>query len=165
MKDSVVWFSQRLTPKLGAKKLQKYLNDFDYGNKDISAGLDDAWLVSPASTGPALKISAYEQLEFMKKLWLSKLPASERAMKLTRDITYLETSPKGFRLSGKTGSNSFDQDKKIQLGWFVSHVENGDVRYLTVTGIRDIQPSDGKSNGGPRAREITKKLLADHGLW
>jgi beta-lactamase class D len=54
-------------------------------------------------------------------------------MKITKDITYLETSPKGFRLSGKTGSNAYDSNAKIRIGWFVAHIDNGSKEYIAVT--------------------------------
>lgn len=174
MRDSVVWFSQRLTPQLGKVKLQKYLDSFLYGNRDLSAGLQWAWLMAP-SEAAALKISAYEQVEFMKKLWSNSLPVSDRAMALTREITYLESSPNGFQLNGKTGSNFYDKDKKVALGWFIAHLDNGFVRrvnsqkkhqdYIVVTTISDLEPSEEPGYGGLRAKTLTKKILADEGLW
>ncbi|HVK62496.1 MAG TPA: penicillin-binding transpeptidase domain-containing protein [Bdellovibrionales bacterium] len=164
MSQSIVWFSQRITPKLGQKKLQKYLNDFDYGNKDLSAGITQAWLQSPSDKS-ALKISAYEQTEFMKKLWTDSLPASKRAMKITRDITFLEASPKGYSLNGKTGSNFYDKERKVRLGWFISHLQKGDEEYIAVTTFSDIAPSNSTQYGGMRAKEITKEILGDLGLW
>lgn len=165
MSQSIVWYSQRITKQMGEKKFQKYLNDFEYGNKDIKGGLTQAWLVSPSSPGPALKISAYEQVDFMKKLWSNSLPASPNSMQKTRDITFLETSPNGFQLNGKTGSNFYDKEKKQRLGWFISHVQKGDQEYIAVTNFRDSHPGDGRSYGGMESKEITKKILADQGLW
>ncbi len=165
MKQSIVWFSQRLTPKLGGKRLQKYLNDFDYGNKDLTGGIQQAWLISPSDEGPALKISAYEQLEFMKKLWTNNLSASTQSMQKARDITYLETSPRGTKLSGKTGSNFYDKDHKIHLGWFISHIQNGTQEYITIANFSDLGPTEAAGYGGFRAKEITKKILADLDLW
>lgn len=165
MRDSVVWFSQRLTPRLGKARLQEYLNKFDYGNKDLSAGIQQAWLVSPEGDKAALKISAFEQVEFMKKLWSNSLPASKISMQWTRDITYLETSPQGFKLNGKTGSNFYDSSRKIHFGWFISHIQKDDKEYIAVTNLRDLIPTDEPGFGGPRAKAITKQILADNGLW
>lgn len=164
MKDSIVWFSQRLTPQIGEKKLKEYLHAFHYGNEDMSAGITQAWLVRPDAAGPSLKISAYEQAEFMKALWLGALPASKQAIAMTRDITYLETSSKGFRLSGKTGSNYYNSGKR-RLGWFIAHADNGEKEYIAVTNFSDLVDSMESSYGGVKAKEITKKILSDLGLW
>jgi beta-lactamase class D len=169
IRDSVVWFSQRLTPQLGKQKIEKYLQDFHYGNEDFSGGLIDAWLVSPGDKSPALKISAYEQVNFMKNLWTDQLPTSKRAMQITRDISFLELSPHGFNLSGKTGSNFYDhntdQDKRVGLGWFISHLEKGDQEYIAVANFSDLTPVDAKKYGGLRAKQIVKDILSDEGLW
>lgn len=167
MSDSVVWFSQRITPRLGKRKLEKYLEYFNYGNQDLRGGRDIAWLISP-SKEVALKISAYEQIDFLKKLWTDDLPATEAALKLTREITFLETSPQGRRLSGKTGSNFFDEEKTIHLGWFIAHlgpdVAKGD-EYLAVVVFKDLEPMSRGNYGGPRAKQMLKDFLAADGKW
>src|SRR5580765_6155607 len=38
MQNSVVWFSQRLTPQLGMKRVKAYLAKLDFGNQDTSGG-------------------------------------------------------------------------------------------------------------------------------
>jgi len=165
MSDSIVWFSQRLTKKMGLEKVQKYLDGFNYGNRDMKGGLTEAWLVRPSSPGPALEVTAYDQVEFMRRLWSDALPASRRAMKLARDLTFLEKSPKGLDLHGKTGSNFYDDARKIHLGWFISHLQNGEREYIAVANFRDAAPVEVKGYGGLRVREIVKKILADEGLW
>lgn len=165
MRDSIVWYSQRLTPKIGEKKLKKYLKPFNYGNQDLAGGLKQAWLVAPSEPTPALKISAYEQVEFMKNLWTDKLPASKRAMQLARDITYVGVSPKGTELHGKTGSNFYNGDTKMRLGWFISHAKLNDQEYIAVTQFSDVAPTAEESFGGLKAREITQNILSEMGLW
>ena len=109
MRNSVVWYSQRLTLLLGKTKVQSYLKGFNYGNQDISAGLTGFWLTaSKTDSDPgrgSLKISAFEQLDFLKRFWSGKLPVSPDAIEKTKKITFLETSPNGFTLHGKTGSD------------------------------------------------------------
>jgi beta-lactamase class D len=165
MANSVVWFSQELTPKIGHNKIQKYLLNFRYGNQDMSAGITQAWLNRPNDPKGSLAINAYEQVEFMKRLWRNELPVSKKSMELTRQITFLETSPNGYRLSGKTGSNFYDDSHKIQLGWFIAHVSKGEKEYIVATNFSDVQPFETTSFGGPRAKEITKALLNEFGLW
>lgn len=169
MRDSVVWFSQRITPQLGKEKIEKYLHSFHYGNEDFSGGITQAWLVNPSDKDPAIKISAYEQVEFMKNLWTDQLPVSKRATRITREITYLETSPKGFKLSGKSGSSFYDHNyqakERLGFGWFVSHLQNGDQEYITAANLSDLLPTDAKKYGGQRARQMTKDILSDRGIW
>jgi beta-lactamase class D len=165
LKDSIVWVSQRITPQLGEKKFKAYLEKFRYGNTDISGGITKAWLIPPDSATPALKISAYEQVEFLKALWTGTLPVSNDAMRLTRELIYLETSPKGFRLSGKTGSNFYGTEQKMRLGWFIAHIANGDQEYIAVTNISDKAPAGPPTYSGAKAKEITKQILTDLGLW
>ena len=164
MRDSVVWFSQRLTVKMGQKKLQAYLNDFDYGNRNLSAGLKTAWLTS-APSGSRLKISGYEQLEFMKKLWGDQLPASKRSQSLARELTRLEVSPKGWALHGKTGSGSIDKAKTLNLGWFIGHLGKGDQQYLIIASTQDVVAPLSKEPGGPKTKQAVKAKLEVLGLW
>jgi len=165
MKDSIVWFSQRLTPQIGEKKLKDYLQAFHYGNEDMSAGIAQAWLIQPDAKGPALKVSGYEQVDFLKALWTGTLPVSQRALQMTKDITYLETSPNGFRLNGKTGSSYYSNGGNKRLGWFIAHIDNGVKEYIVVTNFSDVIDNKESAYGGVKAKEITKKILIDQGLW
>lgn len=165
IQDSIVWYSQRITRELGLPKLQKYLDDFKYGNRDMTAGLETAWVVKPSSSGPALKISSYEQIEFLKKLWTDKLPVSKRAMKLTRQILVIEKSDKGSVLSGKTGSHYFDANNKQQFGWYTGHLDANGAEYLVVANFADDDVGEHDGYGGMRAKAASKQILADLGLW
>lgn len=165
MRDSVVWFSQALTPKLGKERLQKYLDAFNYGNRDLRGGLTLAWLNQPDGEAPALRISAYGQAEFMRRLWAGELPISARAREMTEKITRIETSPKGYELHEKTGSNFFTDNPKRRLGWFVAHLQKGDDEYVAVTSFYDLDTPAQEGFGGLHARTVTKALLAELGLW
>eukprot|EP00457_Paulinella_chromatophora_P011745 gb/GEZN01011904.1/.p1 GENE.gb/GEZN01011904.1/~~gb/GEZN01011904.1/.p1 ORF type:complete len:301 (+),score=23.30 gb/GEZN01011904.1/:31-933(+) len=170
MRETVVWFSQRLAVLLGENRVKSYLHQFHYGNENISGGFNRSWLIPPhanISCG-ALNITAYEQAEFMRKLWQDQLPVSKRAMDIARNITLLETSPKGFTLSGKTGSSFFDDDRTLRLGWFICHVQKGDREYIAITNFRDhvaVKTPDGFYYGGPEAKSIALHFLLDAGLW
>jgi beta-lactamase class D len=168
MRESVVWYSQELTPKIGAEKISSYLKKFQYGTQDFSGGLKDAWLThapfineKPHNT---LKISAYEQLDFMKKLWTNSLPASPRAMDLTKKITFLETSENGVILNGKTGSG-FVENSGRRLGWFVSHLQKGNEEYISVLSFTDKEEFHKSLFAGLQAKEITKEILAENQMW
>ena len=51
-----------LARRVGSQRMQKFLADIPYGNADISTGIDKFWL------GTSLKISADEQVEFLRRL-------------------------------------------------------------------------------------------------
>jgi len=164
LRDSVVWFSQRLTPQLGEVRIARYLHEFHYGNGDIGAGLLDAWLKGPDAQGRALKINAHEQVDFMRNLLQAKLPVKKFAIETTRKIIFLEKSQQGFLLSGKTGSN-WHADGKRRFGWFVGSLARGEQEYVVVANYSDREPPTDKRYGGAVARDYVKAYLARHGLW
>lgn len=66
MKNSCVWYSQVLAQKLGIARFKEYIEEMNYGNRDVSGdkgqdnGLTRSWLSS------SLKISPEEQVFFAK---------------------------------------------------------------------------------------------------
>lgn len=120
MKTSCVWFSRVLATQLGSENMQRYLALLEYGNQDISGGLTEAWLVS------SLKISPKEQVDFIQKALLGKLPILNNALQMTKNLLFLEQLPGGWNLFGKTGwtGSMKGEDGKIsEMGWFVGWVE------------------------------------------
>jgi len=162
MKLSVVWFSQRLTPKLGMARIKRYLAQFAYGNQDFSGGITKAWLQS------SLQISPDEQLRFWQRFWREQLPVSKHAFAMTKSITRLGRSPNGWILHGKTGSSAYVSDKGKLLrgsGWFVGHIARGGKEYVFVTHYVDRGPPKDTRPPGWIARDISMKALAQLGLY
>jgi beta-lactamase class D len=165
MQNSVVWFSQRLTPMLGMDRVKAYLAGFDYGNEDMSGGLTIAWLSS------SLLISPDEQLTFWKRFWREDLPVSKHAFAVTKKITFVDKSASGWTLHGKTGSGGVDGsgpngDASLwTIGWFVGHVSRGDREYLFVTSFTDPLGSSDSRPAGVVARDLTKQILKAMGLY
>jgi len=152
MRDSVVWFSQRLTPRLGPEKVKSYLQRFDYGNRDTSGGLTKFWLES------SLAISPDEQLLFWQRFWREELPVSKHAYEMTKAITYAETSPAGWVLHGKTGSGE-------TMGWYTGHVAKGDRQYVFVSRYTERGPAKDDRPPGWIARDLAKRILGELGLF
>jgi beta-lactamase class D len=151
MQNSVVWFSQRLTPRLGMKKVKRYLTSFGFGNGDMSGGLTKAWLES------SLLISADEQLGFWKRFWREELPVSKHAFAMTKKITLGDSSPAGFTLHGKTGSGT-------GLGWYAGHLASGGREYVFVATYTDRGAATDDRPPGWIARDLAKSILAELGL-
>ncbi len=152
LKNSVVWVSQTLTPQLGLEKIKLYLKKFHYGNQDFSGdpdqnnGLTYAWLNS------SLKISADEQLTFMKALVTNELPVSQQSMTETKTNLFLETLPDDSRLYGKTGTGG-------ALHWFIGFLQKENKNYVIILNFSDSQPSQPTENPGENTRKIAKSLL------
>jgi len=69
-KYSAVWFYQQLARKIGEEKMKYYIKLNHYGSEDISGSIDKFWLDG------GLKISADEQIEFLKKIYRNEVKFS-----------------------------------------------------------------------------------------
>lgn len=169
MRDSVVWMSQAMTPKIGGAKIQEYLKNFEYGNQDMAAGLKYSWLTpAPFIHEPmqnSLKISGYEQVDFLKKLWRGELLASKTSQEQTKKIMTHDLSPRGNSLIGKTGSGFHDENFQLRLAWFVGYFQTEKTEYVVVVNFSDKQKQPSGTFGGREAKEMALKFLSDKGYW
>ena len=162
MQESVVWYSQQVTSRLGMERFQGYVDAFDYGNRDLSGekgdgdGLTNAWLSS------SLAISPVEQVAFLQKLVAGEMPVSAEAVENTAAITDYGVRPGGWHVHGKTGSG-LPRDENGSLmwgkpfGWFVGWAER-DGR--TVVFARLVQETEQPERpAGPKTRDA---LFADY---
>ena len=123
LKNSVVWYSQALTTKLGMARFQAYVDAFDYGNRDLSGdpgrdnGLTRAWL------GSSLKTSPEAQVAFLRKVWQRQLPVSAGAYEKLFATAQWFAGSDGWRVQAKTGSAFPSEMNGRQLGWFVGWME------------------------------------------
>ena len=161
-KVSVVWYSQKLTTLLGKSAFQKYVDQFGYGNRDLSGdpgkdnGLTESWLIS------SLQISPEEQVAFLQRLLKQKLEVSERAYELTEKIIPQFPAEDGWTVTGKTGSGFQRKedgtlDRKKHVGWFVGWATKGDRRVVFAELLLDETPHN--DYGGPRCREALIQAL------
>ena len=86
-KYSVLWYYQELAQSVGRQRMKKLVSALDYGNENISGEIDSFWL------GGGLKISADEQVEFLKRLYAGRLPVSKRSIEIVKDIMVFEQTP------------------------------------------------------------------------
>jgi beta-lactamase class D len=117
MRNSVYWYYQEIARGVGAERMQRYLDQFDYGNRDMNGGVDRFWLHGD------LRISPDEQVRFLQRMHRRELGASERATRILQDILVLEDSGE-YRLSGKTGTA--DVTPTREMAWLVGYVERGE---------------------------------------
>jgi len=117
MSESVVWYSQQITPALGKERFAAYTARFGYGNADVSGdathdGLTASWL------GSSLRISPLGQLAFLGKLVNRQLGVSAHAYAMTAQLTQFAQAPEGWRINGKTGMGA-------GIGWYVGWASRG----------------------------------------
>jgi len=151
MKYSVVWYYQEVARRIGRERMQEYVDLIGYGNQDITGEIDSFWLEG------GLRISAEEQVEFLRRLYEGELPFSGRSMSVVREMIVLEEG-EGYRLSGKTGWTSRVEP---QVGWFVGYLEVGDSAYIFATNVEREESSESL---GWVSREITEEVLRGMGL-
>jgi beta-lactamase class D len=150
MQNSVVWYYQELARRVGKEKMQQNLDGVGYGNQELSGKIDEFWLDG------SLKISADQQIIFLKRLYQNDLPFSQRSMQIVRQIILLEKTDT-YQLSGKIGSGQMGDSN---IGWFVGYLEKKDDVYFFATNIACAS----KDAQGLKAKEISLKLLSDLGL-
>lgn len=123
---SVFWYYQELARRVGRARMRRWLKRLDYGNRTMGDEVDRFWVDG------SLKISADEQVEFLKAFHSGRLPVSPRASRIVKDILLLEETPR-YRLSGKTGGGSIREG--VLIGWFVGYVETERNLWIFATNI------------------------------
>jgi beta-lactamase class D len=152
IKYSVVWYYQELARRVGKEKIQKYVKAVGYGNEDISGNLDSFWLDG------SLRISADQQVEFLKRLYAGDLPFSKRSIDIVKGLIVQEKTDT-YTLSGKTGSVV---RVSVYQGWFVGYLETKGNVYFFATNMESTDP-DGLANGVV-AMQISRDILKGMGL-
>jgi beta-lactamase class D len=145
MRNSVVWVYQQIARAIGEKGERRYLRNIDYGNADPSGGVDRFWLDGK------LKISAYEQLAFLQRLYRNELPFRVEHQRLVKDIMLVEAG-RDWILRAKTG---WQARVEPQVGWWVGWVERPDGPVFFALNID--MPNRG--DDAPKREAITRAIL------
>ncbi len=152
LSNSVVWYYQELARRINPQRMQQYVEQFGYGNRDISGAIDQFWLKGK------LKISALEQIAFLQRFYFQQLGVAKLSTDIVKQAIVLEKSPT-WTLSGKTGMVGFGDATDVKLGWLVGYVETGNNTYIYAMNM-DIT----KTLGAQLRLELTKSVLKELGL-
>ncbi|HLG82922.1 MAG TPA: class D beta-lactamase [Bradyrhizobium sp.] len=109
---------QEIARRIGQERMQKYVDLFEYGNRNIGGGIDTFWVSG------ALRIDPVQQVDFVDRLRRGVLPVSKRSQELTRDILPV-TQVGDAIIRAKTGLTDREHGS---LGWLVGWVEKGSAR-------------------------------------
>jgi beta-lactamase class D len=106
---SCVWCYQKLAKEIQNKKYLSYLKKLHYGNEKTGLDVSTFWLEGD------LKISAVEQIEFLKKFYKNDLPFKQKNIDITKKILTVETI-NNYTMKAKSGWSG-------KIGWYVGYVE------------------------------------------
>ena len=128
---SAVWQFQEIAGQITGTRMRVYVSQFGYGNRDIGGNEDSFWLDGK------LRISALQQIEFLERFYIGKLPVHPRNVEIVKDIMFLEKINNA-TLRGKTGWIPAGDNK---IGWLVGWVERGEETYIFAL---NLDPHDEK---------------------
>jgi beta-lactamase class D len=152
MKNSVVWYYQEVARRIGESRYRDYLARFDYGNRDISGGIDRFWLDG------GLRITPKAQVSFLARLMRGDFRIRKRHIEILRRILLTATEG-GVTLRAKTGLARQDGHR---IGWLVGFVERDTITHVFACLV--LGPAEGDWRAGPvfRARRDVPLRLLKH---
>ncbi|MBX2905437.1 MAG: class D beta-lactamase [Taibaiella sp.] len=167
-KGSCVWYYQEIARRIGAQRMQHFLDTIQYGNHNMGGSTDMFWL------NDSLQISADEQVGFVKRLYFAELPVSERSQRIVKDLMLQETTP-GYKLYYKTGTGKSGDKYVYWVVGFIERVEHikemkGSMNKIDERNYPyffaqnfDIPVSDTAGNWFGTRIEVLKDILKEYG--
>jgi beta-lactamase class D len=123
LQASAVWLYQDFAREIGELRMLHWLHRFGYGNASIEGGMDRFWLDG------GLRISAFEQVDFLRRFHEGQLPISGAHRDAVRELLVIDEG-RSWTLSGKTGWAGFGEAGP-GVGWLVGYVAHeGGVHYF-----------------------------------
>ncbi len=129
---SCVWFYQELAKRIGDRKYVSWLSKLGYGNGMTGPDVTTFWLDGQ------LKISAKEQIDFLKRLYEERLPFRKESLRLLKRLMIVEENPR-YTVRAKTG---WAMRIDPQQGWYVGYVETGGNVWFFATNIEIRKKGD-----------------------
>lgn len=143
--NSTNWYFQQLDSELGKAKLKEKFQSIHYGNMNLLGGIDNYWLES------SLKISPFEQVELLKKLFKGELQFSAEDTAFVKQSIRLQEQPE-YSLYGKTGTGN---SVSASTGWFIGSLETTKGDYYFACHLQ------GEGATGSAAAQKTLAILRD----
>lgn len=148
LRNSVVWYFQRIAERLGPERERAYLQKLSFGNMDGSSGLTTFWL------GGSLQITPEEQQAFWVRLYENRLPVAPAAVAAVKRMLIqpsgvvvnaageqrlAEPWPPSVVVSAKTGSATDRSGRGVR--WLNGHIESHGRSFVFVScviGSKDL---------------------------
>ena len=150
-KRSALPYYQEVARRIGKDTMQFWLDSLKYGNKKIVSPVDVFWLNN------TLKITADEEMGFVKKLYFNQLPFQKRTQEIVKKVMVQEANA-NYQLAYKTGTGTLENGRT--LCWIVGWVEENRHPYFFVMNM------DGKpeSNIMSFRLDLLKSILKQQGF-
>jgi len=162
MRYSVVWYYQEVARRIGQERMTLWVHKLQYGNESTAGGIDRFWLDADVgdkgAAGGGLRISALQQVDFLRRLRTGALPVRPENAGLVMRILpakWVGTSV----VRGKTG---LGRAGGKSIGWLVGYAERGDRVWVYATHVESS--ADDMERLMPLRRELTHALLARYGV-
>ncbi len=124
-RNSAVWYYEEITKQLGLGKEKEFLEKLNYGNQKVNGNFP-FWLKGD------LRISANQQVDFLKKLYTNDLPFNEEYLSTVKDLMILEQDST-YTLRGKTG---WARPENREVGWLVGYLETDEDVFVYAVNVR-----------------------------
>ena len=146
-------YYQELARRAGIERMKEMLSKLNFGKMDARAdNVDSFWIRGDS------KVTAFEQIDFLKRLYQSKLLFSKRSMDIVKNLIILDQKP-AYILRGKTG---WSQANNYNVGWLVGWLEQDGNTYFFALGAEATMPTPEGFSAG--RRKITEAILKEMGL-
>jgi beta-lactamase class D len=147
---SCIWFYQHLAGRMGSEVYTEYLKKTGYGNAQAGPDVRSFWLEGD------LRISAMEQLDFLKGFHARRYPFNRASYDLVERLMLVDQSEMSM-IRAKTG---WVQKGKPEIGWYVGYVETPENVWFFAMNMDILEPEESRFR-----QIITMEALKSKGIW
>lgn len=145
---------QELARRIGLGQMASFVAKAGYGNQQIGDVVDMFWLQGP------LQISAYEQIDFLKRLHARDLPFARDNLEATIDILEVDRGD-NWVLRAKTG---WAINTKPAIGWYVGWLEFQNDTYVFALNIDMLDSKIHRKSRTAIAKQALQRITGEQ-LW
>lgn len=117
---------QEIAREIGDKRMNEYVDKLNFGHMDIHPdNTDNFWLQGDS------KISQFEEIDFLIRLYQSQLPISQRTEQIFKQM-FIVKQTDDYTIRAKSGLAVRD---KSYNGWYVGYLETNNNIYFFATNI------------------------------
>lgn len=142
---------KELARRIGLKQMASFVEKAGYGNRKIGDVVDLFWLQGP------LQISAYQQVEFLKRLHARNLPFAPDNLEATIDILEVDRGD-NWIMRAKTG---WAINTKPAIGWYVGWLEHEADTYIFALNIDMLEVKKHRRSRSIIVRQALQRITGE----